>query len=178
MNISTREDIVSIIPNKAIGAELGVFEGDYSQILLDSKKFSKLYLVDLFDGVASSGDKYGNNIKTYTNASLLFDHNIKRFANNPQVEILKQNSVSFLNSVNNYLDFVYIDTVHTYEFTLLELEAARSAVKKGGIISGHDYNEQYYRGLVNAVSEFCQKYKLKYFVTQKDILNSFIIMNT
>ncbi len=146
--------------------------------MADSGKFSKLYLVDLFKGVASSGDKTGRNIKTYPDASVLYEHNVNRFKQYNFVEIIKSTSIDFLNSMTNMLDFVYIDTVHTYEYTILELNSAYNAVKTGGIISGHDYNEQQYSGLVRAVKEFCDRYNLSVYLTNQDTLESFVIVKT
>jgi hypothetical protein len=63
----------------------------------------------------------------------------------------------------NSLDWVYIDTDHTYKTTKEELEAAAKAVKPGGFICGHDYTSISYSGLrrygvVEAVNEFCVQY--------------------
>ncbi len=58
---------------------------------------------------------------------------------------------------NDFFDWVYIDTTHTYLQILKELEICRLKVKTGGIIAGHDYCQgNIYRaqpyGVVQAVN--------------------------
>jgi predicted O-methyltransferase YrrM len=60
-------------------------------------------------------------------------------------------------------DWVYIDTDHGYPITAAELEIARTKVKPGGIIAGHDYVTGNWDGgirygVVEAVHEFCVKH--------------------
>ena len=45
ITIPHRDNITNLLPLNSIGCELGVFEGDFSQKLIDSKKFHKLYLI-------------------------------------------------------------------------------------------------------------------------------------
>lgn len=178
MQINQREQIVDLLSPNSIGCELGVFEGSFSEILANSNKFSKLYLVDLFDktNIASSGDKSGNNVKIYLHTDAMLKVVKDKFASNENVEIYTADSVIFLNSMpDNYFDFIYIDTVHDYNHTKLELEASYRVIKSGGFICGHDYHEIEYPKLVLAVNEFCDKYKLSFNLTNEDRLESFII---
>ncbi len=62
-----------------------------------------------------------------------------------------------------YFDWIYIDTCHSYETTIAELESYRKKVKENGIIAGHDYilgnwNDVVRYGVIEAVNEFCVKY--------------------
>ena len=53
------------------------------------------------------------------------------------------------------LDFVFIDASHDYENVKADLIAWYPKVKKGGIISGHDYLGEYeWPGVYKAVNEF------------------------
>ena len=61
--MKTREELLNTIPKNTIGAEIGVFEGNFSIQIQDIINPQKLYLVDLFEGEMCSGDKNGNNIK-------------------------------------------------------------------------------------------------------------------
>jgi hypothetical protein len=178
MHINEREEIPSILPENIIGCEIGVFEGDYAQILVDSGKFKELYLVDSFRGFVFSGDKRGQNVKKYKDSSVLFEQNKSRFSKYDFVKVLKEDGISFLKRMANKLDFIYIDTLHTYVQTQKELESAYTAIKTGGIISGHDYNEKHYGGLVRAVKEFCLKYNLELNLTKKDGLESYFMIKS
>lgn len=168
MTIYNRKDIPSLLNPGSIGCELGVFEGDFAQDLLLSNKFNKLYLIDIFSGYASNFGKY------YPDASTLYNLVTTRFQNNSAIEVVKQDSVSFLSSTQIKFDFIYIDTVHTYEHLSQELKAAHQCVKTGGYICGHDYCSEF-SGVVDAVIEFSEKYCYPLMITQEAIYPSFII---
>lgn len=64
---------------------------------------------------------------------------------------------------DNYFDWIYIDTDHTYETTRDELRLYAPKMKKGGIIAGHDYVHgnwisTFRYGVVEAVHEFCVQF--------------------
>ena len=60
---------------------------------------------------------------------------------------------------NNSLDFVFIDADHSYESVREDIDAWLPKIKKGGIISGHDYSE-HWPGVVKAVDETFNEIKL------------------
>jgi hypothetical protein len=169
--INTRDEICNILPENCIGCEIGVFEGEFSSILLSSKKFKQLYLVDTFCGIAS------NNNLFYHDASVLEKIVKDRFINHEEIIVEKKDSISFLRSIpDNFFDFIYIDTVHSYELTILELEESHRCIKHLGYICGHDYSDKFFPGVVKAVNEFCTKNNFKYEVTQQiENYPSFII---
>jgi hypothetical protein len=167
--INTRESIVNLLDTGSVGCELGIFEGDFSQVLTDSGKFKKLYLVDVFSGVASNFDK------TYKDASCLEQKNKDRFLSKNFVEIIKQDSISYLRSMpDNFFDFIYIDTVHSYEQTVSELYESHRTIKNKGFICGHDYCIEFH-GVIRAVTEFCLKYDYKPIITTERDYPSFIV---
>ena len=55
--------------------------------------------------------------------------------------------------IAGYLDWLYLDTSHTFEATTMELGAALRVVKSGGFICGHDYSQQT-PGVIAAVKAF------------------------
>lgn len=171
--ITSRFEIEKIISPNSIGCELGVFKGDFSDILLQTNKFAKLYLVDLFYGNIQSGDTYGNNVEV-KNGEQLYNFVSQKFKNNSKVVIVKQDSISFLKEFpDEYFDFIYIDTTHQYEQTKKELNLAFKKVKTNGIIAGHDYNSVHFYEVFLAVNEFAQAKGLKLNLTDKDILETF-----
>jgi len=168
--INTRNQITNLLKQDIIGCELGVFEGAFSKILIDSNKFSKLYLVDTFDGEASN---FG---KAYRDASILEKYVNNRFTNDYRIEVIKNDSISFLKSMPaNYFDFIYIDTVHSYDLTIKELNESHRVVKNNGLISGHDFNVKEFPGVCKAVNEFCLAKNIKYTITNQDYYESYII---
>lgn len=50
------------------------------------------------------------------------------------------------------IDFLFIDANHTYEFVKKDIAAYLPKMKKGSIISGHDYNDCH-PGVIQAVNE-------------------------
>lgn len=174
--MKTREEMLNFLPKKTIGAELGVFEGEFSKQIINTVNPSVLYLVDIFCGEMCSGDKNGNNMKTidlnssYTKLS-------EKYKNTDNIKIIKDTTKNFLNSLeNNFLDFVYIDADHTYEGVYSDLFLSREKVKNNGYILGHDYTPRF-QGCVEAVNIFIKKYNLKLLLTTDDICASFLIIN-
>jgi hypothetical protein len=168
INISHRNNITDLLPTNSIGCELGVFEGEFSEQLYLSGKFDNLYLVDLFSGHACNFGKH------YHDASVLY-HMVKhKFANYQQVQVIKQDSLSFLRSADLSFDFIYIDTVHSYEHLRQELALAYYRIKSGGYICGHDYCAEF-NGVIKAVNEFCELYKYKPIITTESNYPSFVI---
>jgi hypothetical protein len=55
---------------------------------------------------------------------------------------------------NASLDMVYLDGSHDHDSVRQDLQAWWPKLKDGGIIAGHDYSEQHFPGLVQAVDDF------------------------
>ena len=170
--LTTREQLLSILPKNGIVAELGVDEGNFSQSILSINTPKKLHLIDFW-----GSKRYNQNKRKSVE---------KRFSNNiksNQVEInlgLSTNVVE--NFKENYFDWIYIDTSHSYKTTIEELESYRKKIKKGGIIAGHDYilgnwNGLVRYGVIEAVHEFCVKYnwEIIYLTCELNNMPSFAI---
>lgn len=142
------------------GAELGVFLGEFSEVLA-SLRPSNLFLVDLFEGITGSGDKDGNNM-TYVSMSESRDNLLQKYVDNKAIQIIQSNTKDFLESIpDNSLDYIYIDADHSYEAVCIDLSLARHKVRAGGYIMGHDYISPRFDGVVKAVNEFCSRYNLE-----------------
>lgn len=176
------EMIASLITPGAIGAEIGVFEGNFSQVILDKCNPSKLYLCDTWAGLVQSGDVNGHDLRTL-DGDTLFNSVSSRFYSDPRVSIYRMDSQFFLNGLSPVsLDFVYIDADHREDAAYRDLEAALRVVKTGGWIMGHDfiYNDgvphvKWPTGVPSAVSRFCSMYNLTVDAIALDGLTSFAI---
>ena len=63
-------------------------------------------------------------------------------------------SADFLNEIpNNYMDVVYIDANHEYDFVKKDIELSFSKLQSNGFLCGHDYNNGSWPGVVKAVDE-------------------------
>lgn len=128
-----------------IGVEVGVFRGEFSQVLLDNLSIHKLYLVDPW-----------RSYRGYTlmprHHKRLFRSVRKHFRNYENVQILRMQSSQAAEAVNDELDFVYIDGNHKYEYVKQDIACWRPKIKKGGLLGGHDYCSRY-PGVMRAVNE-------------------------
>ena len=151
--VLNRELLLKNLPKEGIIAELGVDKGDFSDKIISLTQPKKLYLIEIWDS-----ERYNRDKMVYVK---------KRFQkeiDTGKVIIIKGTSENeLLKFENGHFDWIYIDTAHTYEQTVRELDLCRQKVKDGGIIAGHDYcqgdikNAQAY-GVVQAVNQFCIKY--------------------
>lgn len=159
--IDTRDNLLGILPKKMKIAELGVFKGEFSQIILDKIQPSELFLVDMFPPKMCSGDKDGNNI-VFDNLEKYYDILTKKYKRSKRVKVIKSTTTDFLESIDDeYLDAVYIDADHSYDGVKSDLQLSLKKVKDGGIIMGHDYTNAMFPGVVKAVDEFCLNNNLK-----------------
>ncbi|MCB8776056.1 class I SAM-dependent methyltransferase [Planktothrix agardhii 1032] len=146
--LPTREDMIHEFPKESICCEIGVANGDFSEKILAINKPRKLHLIDIWDS-----ERYGEGYQKV----------LKKFSDEIQVGKIEINlglSLAKLNEFDdNYFDWIYLDTVHDYKTTIQELSVASKKVKKGGIISGHDYCQGnmftgWSYGVIQAVQEF------------------------
>ncbi len=82
--------------------------------------------------------------------------------------------LSSLEAVNVYadqsLDFIFIDNDHSEEHVFEELNAWWPKLKKGGTLAGHDYSEEHWPGVVNAVKRFAKSKRKKHSVMNNSYL--------
>ena len=170
-----REELIANVPQCCTFAELGVFSGAFSEKISSLLKPKKLYLVDIFDGKMGSGDVNGENFQ-FINLNESFDQLTQKYAKHPEVKIVKSTTVEFLDSLpDDHLDAVYIDADHSYEAVKQDLNLSFQKVGENGLIMGHDYEENEFPGVVQAVDEFCQQNDLKICLLSQEKLPSFLI---
>lgn len=142
-----REDMLTSMPQKGTVAELGVDKGDFSEKILSTTNPAQLFLIDVWDSERYNEEKM-RKVK-------------QRFDNDDRVSIIRERSgVALKEFEDDFFDWVYIDTTHSYEQTLKELNLSRRKVKEDGFIAGHDYcvgnaSKGFSYGVIPAVHEFC-----------------------
>lgn len=148
-----REELLDKIPKNSILAEIGVDEGDFSERLYKKCDPKYLYLIDLW-----SSKRYGE--KKFNIVKNRFYDQLKK----DEVKIFRDDSINVVSNFNdNFFDWIYIDTDHSFNTTYKELITWKSKVKRNGIISGHDYmmgnwKKTYRYGVIEAVHKFCVEY--------------------
>lgn len=157
--------MLSLVPSGVAICELGVFDGQFSELLL-SKEPPHLVLIDLWSGHVVSGDVDGNNIRALTGEQCLSAVRA-RFAGNDKVELVQAYTSAIRRFPKDYFGLVYIDADHTYSGALSDLRNAYTRVVQGGVIMGHDYEmnmekaqRTYSFGVRAAVDTFCSIMKL------------------
>jgi hypothetical protein len=175
--LDKREDLLNFLPKNSVGVEIGVFKGQFSDIILDIVNPSMFYLIDPWSGELHSGDKNGKNIE-YIDGNDCYDNIIiKKYENKQNIKILRSTSGILRTFDDDYLDWGYVDGNHSYLGVKHDLEILRNKVKNGGIIMGHDYLIPRFQGVVKAVNQFCRENNLKIEYLSKDGCPSYFLVN-
>lgn len=158
--LSTREDVLKLLPKQMVVAEIGVAYGEFSRQIIDNTNPIKFYAIDYFKG----DEFWGRN--TFSENKLSHIDYIKQQF---KVEIDKgifhiEQGLSWdvLNNFeDNFFDYVYLDAGHDYESVKKDIHVLLKKIKNGGIIQFNDYllydwvsNLPY--GVVRAVDELLQ----------------------
>src|ERR1700733_7581095 len=159
--IQPRFLVMSILPKEAIGAELGVFRGEFSNMLLRNVRPTLLHLIDTWQSPAGAGAETGDMI----HASVL-----RRFAaelRQERVEVHRATAADALDALaDDTLDFIYLSGERNYEVVLQNLRVAGRKVKSGGLVCGTDYvaGMAGRDGVLRAVHDFLVENKSTYIV--------------
>lgn len=136
--------------DNATFVEIGAWKGKSAMFMAEkiksSKKNIRFYTIDIFEYTKEYDEQ--NIGKSFYEETL---KNLKPLEIYTQV--LKGTSESFSYQFENEsIDFLFIDGDHTYESVKNDIFLWFPKIKKGGIISGHDYTEPC--GVKKAVDEF------------------------
>lgn len=160
--VKGRQFLLAYIPENSVGAEIGVFTGLFSSILAREKKIAQVTFVDPW--WEAYGEFYPNwgsytdqgRVKTrhaYATAKRRID---RAGLSNRFVEIAS--SYEWLErQPDSSLDWVYLDSTHSYEGTVRELGLLNSKIKTTGLIFGDDWQtdrNHRHHGVFRAVNEF------------------------
>ena len=145
--ISSRKFVTDFIPKGGIGAELGVFTGLFSTILLRHTAAERIYFVDPWweafgEHYPDWGTYTGNGKLRTRSAYEAATSRIGKLKKRTQAEIIVGTADVFLKSVpDGYLDWVYLDSTHSYEGTQIELDLLKDKLKPGGVVVGDDWHD-------------------------------------
>ena len=99
--------------------------------------------VDNFNLVDRKGNGYSAGLTQEIWDSAYFQA-CELMINNPSLKIVRMKSMEASELFKNeYLDMVFIDGSHDYDSVMEDIECWEPKIRKGGIISGHDYNSSY-----------------------------------
>lgn len=145
MKLNERIKIIEKYFNKnGVGAEIGVWKGNLSKLLLKHVEPRKLYLIDpyLYRSDYSSA-WYGNSNMDQKAMDIIYNsvkEEFKELIQKDIVELIRQPSNECYNQItDNSLDWVYIDGDHNFEGVLNDLRLYFAKIKSGGTIICDDY---------------------------------------
>jgi hypothetical protein len=159
-----RAEFLRFLPLGGVGAELGVFRGEFSRSILEVTQPRELHLVDCW--WLLYGERYPDwgpytdhgRLETRRAYAEVMDLATK-FAGATGTVVHVCDAAEYLAAMPaSYFDWVYLDTSHEYEQSRRELAAGAMCVKAGGLITGHDWQEDSahpHHGLCRAIREFC-----------------------
>jgi hypothetical protein len=161
------------LPKNGIGAELGVFKGHFSPILLEHTNATKLHLIDPWYFFTAHW-RWAKGKQSTVDALIKVLQTFKKELEDGRILVHVGDDLQVLTTFpDHYFDWVYIDTSHAYEHTKHELQILASKVKDSGVIAGDDWQpepDHKHHGVYKAVNEFSASEKYKVIYSNRDNL--------
>jgi len=126
-----------------VGAEIGVYKGNFSRKLCQAGL--KVYAIDYWTPY-SGFDRM--EISQIERQEYLYHRTRKLLSRYKNATVIRKTSMEALKDFKDEsLDFVYIDANHILKYAIEDIDGWSKKVRKGGILSGHDYihPNEYYR---------------------------------
>lgn len=125
------------------GVEIGVEKGKNAQTMFEIIPNLKLYGVDAYKHHPQASHMYHANLRNWDDK--WFADCKKQCLNRMKgrnFTLLQGFSERIANKLeDNSVDFVYLDADHSYDMVMIDIILWGRKLKKGGILSGHDYVE-------------------------------------
>ena len=197
--LGRREDLPPHFPKNAVGAEIGVAQGDYSALLLEAAQPRELHLIDPWSHLEQGSDLLeGSDLLAQIEDARAsgadfapppenragdeeFAAVVARFEHDQRVRLHRQYSYKAAAGFSDGMfDFVYLDGNHHYEFVLRDLEDFAAKLSPGGLLFGHDFfedafaREEHY-GVVDAVNSFLKRSDFRFLLLTSEPFSTFCL---
>lgn len=197
--LTGREALPQYFPKDAVGAEVGVAQGDYSAVVLQAAQPRELHLIDPWSHLESGSDPLSATelLDQVEQARALgeefaappvnsegdkeYARIVARFEGDRRVCLHRQYSYKAAASFEDgFFDFVYLDGNHHYEFVLKDLQDFAAKLKPGGLLFGHDFfedafaREEHY-GVAEAVNTFLKRSDFRFFMLTSEQFSTFCL---
>ena len=167
--------------NGGVVCEVGVYKGDFAEVILKKLTPQSLLLVDKWDfNFTETGS--GREIDSFELVK-------NRFSGNKNVGFVKGDSIAVAKRMSdNHFDMIYVDADHSYYGVLEDLVRLSSKVKSDGVLCGHDFldYEMFRRfeghksrkgfGVIEAVQTFCRRFDWRLVAISLDFPPSFFLV--
>ena len=147
-----------------LGAEIGVNKGRFSKRIMYKmrKNNPKLFLVDNYPVYEDFG-YYADPVRQQS----CFEEAKIRLKNFNCEWVNKSSMEASKDFLDESLDFVFIDANHHYEYVVEDIAQWSKKIRKGGIVSGHDYSPHMFE-VKAAVDGWVKSRKINpWFLTEK-----------
>jgi hypothetical protein len=136
-----RGRLLESLPKGGVVAEIGVWEGDFSQRILDICQPRELHLIDPWKYMPEFSNTGFGKKKNADAMGQKYHAVVARFAADPRVKVHRATSQTALAGMaDGSLDWVYIDGNHNEPFIGNDIALCLQKVKADGVIAGDDYN--------------------------------------
>ena len=160
--LNNRKWILKYPKKNAVGAEIGVFRGHFSEYLIEILSPKRIYLVDPWTTI---GESFGWGVNSpYTGFGKLttkfaYEDTQRRVAKfkDTDTRLIETTATVFLNNIEEKLDWVYLDASHLFKATFNELMLIDKVLNDDGYIIGDDWRQDRnnkHHGVFRAVNEF------------------------
>lgn len=143
------------------GAEIGVAEGNYSEVLLKANPECELLLVDPWHAYSNNPQNKSEEKHAYA-----FNEMMRKTDGYEGRRVQMMSSMKAVGNVEELsLDFCYIDGNHLFDYCMQDLIEWSKRVRSGGIVSGDDYYELDQKrwtggGVVEAVQAYTKAHRI------------------
>lgn len=162
VNIITRKDFPKLINAKGYvnGAEIGVSQGRYSELLLRDSRINRLFSIDIWNGKRPGWMGSEEHMHEA-------QQRMKKFGDRSIIirDFSAKAAEKFLDEA---LDFIYLDAGHSYQAIETDLYAWWPKLKPGGCFAGHDWTTNYNWGVQDAVRAFALATNRPFYLTVDD----------
>ena len=143
--LESRRPILRLLEPGTTGAELGVFTGLFSEVIVADVKPVALHLVDPW--ALAYGERYPD-WGAYTDGGRLTTAAAQEAAESRaeaarpacDAQVHVTTSTAWLESIDDHaLDWAYVDSTHEYEETREELDLLASKIQPNGLVLGDDW---------------------------------------
>ncbi len=151
-------------PQGSVGAEIGVWRGDFAARILQVVRPTRLHLIDpwqFMDAAPYRRAWYGGAAaRDQAFMDRLHAEVVDRFASETARGVVSvhrlRSAEAAVGLPDRYFDWIYVDGDHLYESVRADLELFEPKVRPGGIIAGDDYGTPgwWEDGVTRAVDEF------------------------
>lgn len=162
ITLPDRQSLVrELVKPGSIGAEIGVYRGDFSKDIYAICDPKMIYLIDAWEKYP----EYENDSLCHTNQDGNYNDTKSQMAHAIKAgrcEVIRGRSHPVSLTWHTPLDWIFLDANHAYEFVADDLRDWSRFIKPDGVFMLHDFTEtsagaiQMNFGVVRAVNEFCE----------------------